>query len=109
MRRICCRVARVGLSAYAFEYEMSQDCWSTYFGLILTMSLVRTTCVCLSDSYRRNDTFSFLLDGQQHNHNNRSISAYGCRLRRLEKHRSRLTPLLYWGHQPSCLRCAYAQ
>uniref|UniRef100_N1R3V5 Uncharacterized protein n=1 Tax=Aegilops tauschii TaxID=37682 RepID=N1R3V5_AEGTA len=36
-------------------------------------------------------------------------SAYGCRLRRLEKHRSRLTPLLYWGHQPSCLRCAYAQ
>ena len=42
-RRIGCRVARVGLSAYAFEYEMSQDCWSTSFGLILTLSLVRTT------------------------------------------------------------------
>ncbi|XP_044389865.1 uncharacterized protein [Triticum aestivum] len=35
---------------------------------------LRTACVCLSDSYRRKDTFSFLLDGQQHNHNNRSIS-----------------------------------
>uniref|UniRef100_A0A453STI9 Uncharacterized protein n=2 Tax=Aegilops tauschii subsp. strangulata TaxID=200361 RepID=A0A453STI9_AEGTS len=32
-----------------------------------------TACVCLSDSYRRKDTFSFLLDGQQHNRNNRSI------------------------------------
>ena len=38
-----------------------------------TTGQLGTTCVSLSDSYRRNDAFSFLLDGQQHNHNNRSI------------------------------------
>ncbi|XP_044389867.1 uncharacterized protein [Triticum aestivum] len=43
-------------------------------GRVCLLAVVGALSPTCQDSYRRKDTFSFLLDGQQHNHNNRSIS-----------------------------------
>ncbi|XP_037442828.1 uncharacterized protein LOC119311287 isoform X2 [Triticum dicoccoides] len=44
-------------------------------GRVCLLAVVGALSPTCQDSYRRKDTFSFLLDGQQHNHNNRSISS----------------------------------